>query len=997
MRKIYLSLMALLLAVSTAFADTAPYKVDFSSNVDTSNPSFRAAPGWAHLVSTGAYAAQKVTYTWVADGGIGETSCLKASAQSYYDYSDAKDVPLYDLLITPAVTGKVTLQVKKATTSGSIKFYKVTKNGKTYVRGDEIAFEDPGLVSIDFTEVELPSVEAGTYIGIRADNVYIDDFTAESANVVLSKELTISQCTPAITEQKIDCDENNQFEVKATVKVKNTGEIDLNPGDEGYNLQIAVMKPNESGVYVVDKTFTTLAITTALAVGAESNEIVVSAKINENEIEPLTGNTDKARRYDVVECISNTTKVIRNYTPVPYKPIAGIYEGSTNLESGSTFNFGLATQPLTKTFVLYNDGAAPLSITSVTLEGEGFSTEEAAPFEVEKHGEHNIAVTLTSATPGNKTGKLTIKGNDIDDIVLNLTGEVLDPDKWYVDFEDNTMPVNMIAENGWQLSNNLVLGDNKYYAVNNNTDATKLISPLLEVAEGETLGFDAARIFGTISFVEVYYSADRQNWTKLRTLSIDATDDADKLTSDYEGYSWGANTKYKFTRFTIDNIPAGKWYVAFAAGNARVDNILGYKVADVAHDFFVTEKNIPAVGMVNHTFTATAKLKNLTNNIEAADSYTAKLYFDDQVVAEATADELAAAAENSYTFTFTPHSADTFQARVEFQNGEITAKSETVEVSITPETASMEKQIGNADAPDASRGKSAPLALFNNKSESENIYTAEQLGLTKGCKITRIAFKGKSSGNKTVNATTLKVWLENTEDGTPQNVLLDADKTAAMTSVYDGTYTFNVKSTNEELIVVELATPFEYTGKNLRVALHSESSGWATVHFERDNSVDEQSIYRASDSTLPESFEKSKLPVLYISATAEAPTLSGTITGRDNQPVADAVVKMVSGDVEYTATTDAEGKYAIEVFQPALEYTVTVEASSYNTKTLTQTFADGNSETLDVQLTSTTDGIDDITVEESADESIYDLNGRKLNGKPAHGLYIQGGKKYVVK
>jgi len=48
------------------------------------------------------------------------------------------------------------------------------------------------------------------------------------------------------------------------------------------------------------------------------------------------------------------------------------------------------------------------------------------------------------------------------------------------------MPVNMNAENGWQQSNNLVLGDNKYYAINNNTDATKLISPLLEVAEGSS-------------------------------------------------------------------------------------------------------------------------------------------------------------------------------------------------------------------------------------------------------------------------------------------------------------------------------------------------------------------------------------------------------------------------------------------------------------------------------------------------------------------------------
>ena len=30
----------------------------------------------------------------------------------------------------------------------------------------------------------------------------------------------------------IDCDENNQFTVKATVVLKNTGELDLNPGDE---------------------------------------------------------------------------------------------------------------------------------------------------------------------------------------------------------------------------------------------------------------------------------------------------------------------------------------------------------------------------------------------------------------------------------------------------------------------------------------------------------------------------------------------------------------------------------------------------------------------------------------------------------------------------------------------------------------------------------------------------------------------------------------------
>ena len=31
------------------------------------------------------------------------------------------------------------------------------------------------------------------------------------------------------------------------------------------------------------------------------------------------------------------------------------------------------------------------------------------------------------------------------------------------------------------------------------------------------------------------------------------------------------------------------------------------------------------------------------------------------------------------------------------------------------------------------------------------------------------------------------------------------------------------------------------------------------------------------------------------------------------------------------------------------------------------------------------------------DTAIYDLNGHRMQHKPAHGFYIQGGKKYFVK
>ena len=39
----------------------------------------------------------------------------------------------------------------------------------------------------------------------------------------------------------------------------------------------------------------------------------------------------------------------------------------------------------------------------------------------------------------------------------------------------------------------------------------------------------------------------------------------------------------------------------------------------------------------------------------------------------------------------------------------------------------------------------------------------------------------------------------------------------------------------------------------------------------------------------------------------------------------------------------------------------------------------------------------DGTSSNPADSAIYDLTGRRLNGKPERGIYIQGGKKYIIK
>ena len=374
--------------------------------------------------------------------------------------------------------------------------------------------------------------------------------------------------------------------------------------------------------------------------------------------------------------------------------------------------------------------------------------------------------------------------------------------------------------------------------------------------------------------------------------------------------------------------------------------------------------------------------------------------------------ELAANGENTYTFDLMPIEVGTFQARVEFVGENFSAVSDNVEVTITEELASHDVVVGTSN--DGENRNTAPLNLYYNKSESETVYTAGLLGIAAGSKITRIAFKGHGSTAKSITGN-LKVWLENTEDATPQNVLLDADKTAAMTSVFDGTYTYNVTKTDDEIVVVELATPFEYTGGNLRVCLHSESSGWATTYFQHDKTVTGQSVYRSSDTSLPATFTASAMPVMYLTVSNEALTYSGHVYDQDGNAIEGAVVTLTAADeqpeqpagmrhalgakVTYTGTTDADGKYEIPVIQSARNYDVTVAATGYKTATGTLTFVDGQPQTADYTLEpDASTGIADVksfTIDENA--PIYDVMGRQVKDVTIPGIYIQNGHKFIVK
>ena len=132
-------------------------------------------------------------------------------------------------------------------------------------------------------------------------------------------------------------------------------------------------------------------------------------------------------------------------------------------------------------------------------------------------------------------------------------------------------------------------------------DPYKLITPRLKVSADETMTFEVAKR-STSSKMTVYYSNDRENWTEARAIANS------ELPS-----STGT-----FKQFTLSGVPAGEYYIAFESGYCYLDNVYGFELVEVAHDAMVSAQELPVKGMVNYEYKASATLKNIHKEAEAA-------------------------------------------------------------------------------------------------------------------------------------------------------------------------------------------------------------------------------------------------------------------------------------------------------------------------------------------------------------------------------------------
>lgn len=918
MRNFYCSLA--LIAASTLWVGQAradivqDYKMDFNKSISTTAHDFKVGSGWGHIV--GKYTSPDdwedyyVSYSYSSSDGRDGSGAIKVGSQNVGSYYDSGTVN--DLLVTPAVTGKASIWVKKTSSysSSTIKFYAVTLENGKYKMGDQIEVEIP-KPSTDWVQINLPE-QNNQYIGIRAENLYIDDFVADKADIVLQKSLLVSKVSYN-GKSKVDCDAEGNFPISYEVSVTNNGDVDLTEGTEGYSLSVRNYSKGNAVVF-------TQPLKGNLAVGA-STTVTVSGIANCNTY-------PNRNRYDVYEDLTNTSKVGEWIEPVPYKPVLTMLNSDGKIDNGTeTFAWGMVNASTDKKFQIRNDGAAPLNITKVVVP-DGFTTSLAAPLTIAAHETKDFTVTMTAEKPGIYSGEFKVSGEGVDDFSFNVSGTVLDPAKYYANFNDNKIPEGSYVEAGWEVKQRDAESSyNPYLLANGSQDTdNKFVTPLLKVAEGEKMSVDVARTNyytgGEGVYLNVYYSTDRTNWTLARKIT------ADELSEDR-----AVNYTYYYSKlktFVIDNIPAGNYYIGFGAGYTSIDNIYGFEKVGVAHDLMLTASKLPATAVVNNAYTATATLLNVNAKDEAADSYTASLYVDGEVVATAPAKAIASGEKAEFSFSYTPHKAGAAEAYIEFKNAadNYTVASEKVSVDVKEEQATGTVTVGNGNT---TSNKTAIDWYDANGSGAhmDNLYKPEMLekyGLKKGAKITSVSYTGTSFNDKTVSDILLTAYV-----GAVDTAKFEAGKnyeSLQKVDVYTGKSTIDFVDGKTYTTTITLPEPIIWDGTSaIRVLTYVKADKYVNVKFNADDS-DNNSYYGSGAPGEASSLSAKPTAVAEFGIQTEPSVMSGKVTWK-NKAVAGATVTLTSGDVIYTGASDDKGAYSIDVIQNDKKYNLTVSAPGY--------------------------------------------------------------------
>lgn len=685
-------------AVGALAVKRVPYTADFNMTINTSSHDFAVAPKWKHIVedNDGSY----VGYKWdAAYGRNGESGGLLVYSQKVGS-SSWDMATVYDLLVTPKVSGTIKLWVKayenaSSSTKAFVQLYAL--NGAATEKTDmlkEFQTEIPGYSTGSGEWVELSyDVTEGQRIGIRAQYVYIDDFSADEIDTTPEAALVVSSVmnsagqtgtngTNPVFEQQPD----GNMKVILKVSLSNTGDVDFVAGStENYTLTAAQTSyTSGSKTYYDDAS---IAIPEDIAAGETKTFDV------EFTVPYISG----FKYWYVKENVTGTTSSSYRYaTSVAYesKFVLRVAESGSTSDLTTAQDYGRVSAAETRSFEIYNDGTAPLTIKSITLP-TGFSSDNLPEIPVDglvlakKTATAAFNVTLPVDVTGDVAGNLVIKylkAGDTEESTKSLafSGTVLAEGTWFADFNgdksSSSSSAGVYPEGGVVTSSTTLqfgytgsYGSYDHYLKSFSSVGT-LVTPKLTATAGAQLKYDAVKYqSGSSYYLKVYVSTDRKTWGEpVATIS----------NSDLE------TSGQRYSQ-TLNFDEAGDYYVAFELLGVGLDNVIGLTKTAVAHDLYFKETSLVAEAQTGKEMKPSVKVIPLT--AEAADGYTVKYYVDGVAVAEGTAVDLEVSATSDKTFTlsYTPTDEVTTEhdtyIEFEFTDGtKIATEHQTLKVTNEP-------------------------------------------------------------------------------------------------------------------------------------------------------------------------------------------------------------------------------------------------------------------------------------------------------------------------
>ncbi len=990
MKKAKFLLLTLLsvLGMNTAWAETVtPYEVDFNTAIPRENPDFAVSSNWKHIVGMyhDSYADGYMSYTYSTSEGIDESGTLLAYKQYAENmYGDGEVVK--DILVTPKIEGTVTMYVKPSISATSsypafVEIYDVNETGTAIVGNYTNRFtKDDGFVADDANEgwytITL-TLTAPKRIGIRAQYVYMDNFSATSAEIIPEKKLTIKSVADAdgASTTYFNQQEDGSILARYLVTLTNSGDIDLAPGDENYTLSL--FNRNVPGT-----TYGAFPIPVALAVGETSEPFEMQVSLP----------ADQAgwKYWDVKENISGTTKQGKNCGTNLYES-KFIFDKAgtsyTNSSSATTtpIDFGKITENASVLYEIYNAGTAPLTINSITIDepftfefvDESVNLDEGeiiipskgkitllitfpiqGPVKDEPLASNSMRYIASSETPsgiydGNIIIEYTNYGKEPTTYTLGVSGTIIDSSKNLITFDNGKtgdefnaqFPAGSIHPDEIYISSSEVEGVTNYYLNSVNNPTKKFITPMLTATAGESFTYDAWGS-GSDAAVIVYTSKDRINWTQV-----------DKQTS--------STLRSTPKTFIVTIEEAGDYYLAFELkSGALLDDIYGLTLKDLPeHDWYVMDSNLPTTATQNNPYTATISVKNI--NAEADAIATATLYVGGEAVAvqenvalegnDKTAAEGTGRSPRKsnidnpveITLAYNPHTTGELVAYIELKTGDNVVMTEEVTLNIAKEVKSSEIAVGEYVSTTSNK---TPFYGFDMEqgAYADFYFSKAQLeafGIKANDVITAIKFKG-TSFKKTIPNLTAEAWVgmeeEATEEGEAIPFVAGNVNKQKMThvTIYDGE---QVTFENPIEMTIDLSeNPLKWDGKS-RIRIYTSMNGhgqYASISWELDGNYPQQAYYSKNEASWNES-SYNACPVGYFTLLVESKTFSGIVIDElSEQPIEGATVTLYNEekDVEYTGTTDEQGAFTINVIQDALSYTATIEADGYETLVSTTTY-----------------------------------------------------------